>query len=222
MEWMKEFDYQWENLPSSNIEYTEERVKELLQLTKLPSAFFRGKLCLDAGCGNGRYTYAILHSGAKVVSFDISEKAVESCRKINPEAYVFDLMDLTPNLIFDFVLCWGLLHHLPVPRNGFQKIASQVKSGGILHIMVYHRKTQKIYEEGRRIWHKLNIREKLNLCREMIRKHGGNLHGWWDAFNPKYNWSYEPKEIKRWFKEEGFKKIKLTKKYNINMRGAMK
>ena len=175
---------------------------------------------MDVGCGNGRYTYAMQKLGARVTSFDVSEKAVASCRKINSEAYVFDLMDLPPNPIFDFVLCFGVLHHLPEPQKGFQKIASQVKPGGILHIMVYHRRTQKVYEEGRRIWHKLSNEEKLKLCRKMIGMHGGNLHGWWDAFNPKYNWSYEPKEIKRWFKEEGFKKIKLTQKHNINMRGV--
>jgi hypothetical protein len=34
--------------------------------------------------------------------------------------------------------------------------------------------------------------------------------------NPQYNWSYIPKEIKRWFEEEGFKRVKLTKKYMFN------
>ena len=55
-------------------------------------------------------------------------------------------------------------------------------------------------------------RGKMILCREIIRKHGGKLHGWWDAFNPKYNWSYEPKEIKRLLKKEKIKKIKMTEK----------
>ena len=221
---VREFDYQWEKLPSPYIGYTKERVKELLDLTKLKSSFFDGKTCLDVGCGNGRYTYAMQQLGAKVTSFDISRRAVESCRKINPQTYRADLMDLTPNPKFDFVLCWGVLHHLPDPRLAFKRAASQVRSGGILHIMVYHKKTQRIYEEGRRIWRKLKTEEKLGLCKRMVEKHGGNLHGWWDAFNPEYNWSFEPKEIKKWFKQEAFKKIKLTKKYNINinMRGVKK
>jgi len=216
---MKEFNYQWENLPSSSIEYTEERIKELLKFTKLSPTFFQEKCCLDAGCGNGRYTYSMIKLGAKVDSFDISEKAVKSCKKINPDAYILNLTELKSNPIYDFVLCWGILHHLSEPKKGFQKVASQVKSRGILHIMVYHKKTQKIYKEGRNIWHRLNTDEKFNLCKDMIEKYGGNLHGWWDAFNPKFNWSYKPKEIKRWFKEEKFKKIKLTQKYNIYMRG---
>jgi hypothetical protein len=50
--------------------------------------------------------------------------------------------------------------------------------------------------------------------------HGGDVHGWWDAFNPTYNWSYTPREVKAWFKGYGFEKVKLTHKYSINMRGV--
>jgi len=50
-----------EDLPSSKIEYTEERVKEFLKLAKLPPAFFREKLCSGVECGSGRYTYAMLN-----------------------------------------------------------------------------------------------------------------------------------------------------------------
>ena len=219
---MSEFDYQWKNLPSKNIEYSEDRAKELLKLTKLPASFFEGKLCLDAGCGSGRYTYAMQRLGANVDSFDLSEEVVNQCKKINPKAYVFDLLNLDQTPIYDFVLCWGVLHHLPDPRLGFQKVASQLRCSGILHIMVYHRKTQEIYEEGRQRWQNLGTEERLRLVQEMIQKIGGDVHGWWDAFNPRYNWSFEPREIERWFRDEGFEDIKLTQKYNINMRGKKK
>jgi 2-polyprenyl-3-methyl-5-hydroxy-6-metoxy-1,4-benzoquinol methylase len=194
-------------------------VKELLDYSRLSPSFFQGKACLDAGCGNGRFTYALQQLGAEVTSFDISQKAVEQCKTVSRQAYVYDVMNLRPNPAFDFVLCWGVLHHLEKPREGFAKVASQVKPKGLLLVMVYHRDTQSVYEEGRRKWAGLTREQRIAMCNEMIAKHGGNLHGWWDAFNPRYNWSFEPKEIKQWFKEEGFKKVKLTKKYNINMRG---
>jgi 2-polyprenyl-3-methyl-5-hydroxy-6-metoxy-1,4-benzoquinol methylase len=164
----------------------------------------------------------MLQLGASVESIDISPEAIDACKQVNPKARVFDVMNLQPDPRFDFVFCWGVLHHLKDPRAGFTKVASQVKPHGILHIMVYHKKTQNIYEHGRQIWRTLTGEERLNLCREMVRKYGGHVHGWWDAYNPQYNWSYEPKEIKRWFEEEGFKKVELTKKYNINMRGEKK
>lgn len=218
----REFDFQWKNLKCTDGEYTQDRARELLALTKLKGSFFKSKLCLDAGCGNGRYTYAMLQLGASVESIDVSPEAIKACKQVNPNARVFDIIDLRANPRFDFVFCWGVLHHLKDPRAGFAKVASQVKPQGILHIMVYHKKTQKVYEQGRQIWATLSEGEKLKLCKERVNKYGGHIHGWWDAYNPQYNRSYEPKEIKQWFDVEGFNKIKLAKKYNINMRGVKK
>ena len=41
---------------------------------------------------------------------------------------------------YDFVFSFGVLHHNKDPRKSFSKIASQVKRGGKLHIMVYDKK----------------------------------------------------------------------------------
>ena len=72
---MVDFDYQWKNLPDKGIEYNDDRIKEFLSFTKLGSRDIAGKNCLDVGCGNGRYTYAMMKLGAvKVDSFDISEE----------------------------------------------------------------------------------------------------------------------------------------------------
>ena len=47
---------------------------------------------MDAGCGPGRWTYAMQKLNAKKVdSFDISTEAIKLCKKINPDAYVFDV-----------------------------------------------------------------------------------------------------------------------------------
>jgi len=222
MDRKSEFDYQWKNLPSQYVEYNLDRVEELLDFTRLSSSYFAGKKALDAGCGNGRYTYALQRLGCIVDSFDVSPEAVEKCRAINPSALVFDLRNLSPTRRYDFVLCWGVLHHTANPRESFSKVASQVKPGGILHIMVYNKKTQRIYEEGRRVWKSLSLEERKAYCEQMVRRHGGNVHGWWDAFNPEFNFSFSPKEIEKWFQEEGFKDITLVKRYNINMRGNYK
>jgi len=218
---MRDFDYQWKNLPDKNIEYNDDRIKEFLNFTKLHSGDISGKYCLDAGCGSGRYTYAMMKLGAmRVDSFDISEEGVKKCQKINPTAYVFDIMNLKPNPIYDFVLSWGVLHHTAYPRKAFSKVASQVKKQeGTLHVMLYHKDTQKTYEEGRRLWKSLSQEERIMYCEEKAKSGGGTLHGWYDAFNPEYNFSFTEDETKKWFKEEGFSKIKLTKKYNINMQG---
>ena len=193
------------------------------KFTKLnPKKYIQGKDCLDAGCGNGRYSYAMLKLGAKKVdSFDISEEAIKKCKDVNPNAFVKNIMELQPNPVYDFVLSWGVLHHTPNPREAFSRVASQVKKeNGILHVMLYHRDTQQPYEEGRKIWKDLSEEERIQYCKEKIKKSGGTIHGWFDALNPTYNFSYTEEEIKKWFQEEGFHNTKLITKFNINMRGT--
>lgn len=229
---MTDFDYQWKNLPSKDIDLNEDRVKDFLSFTNIkPKEFIEDKYCLDAGCGSGRFSYAMQKLGArKVDSIDLSSEAIAKCKKeVNPDAHVFNILDLKPNPIYDFVLCWGVLNHVPEPRKAFSKVVSQVKKkndgdrhGGVLHIMVYHKDTQKQYEYDRKIWRTLSLEEQLQLCQKKVNEIGGTVHGWFDALNPEYNWSFDEKEIKKWFEEENFSKIKLVTKYNINMRGELR
>ncbi len=229
---MTDFDYQWKNLPSKDIELNETRIQDFLSFTKIkPDKFIKNKYCLDAGCGSGRFSYAMQKLGArKVDSIDLSQEAIAKCKKdVNPDAFVFNIMDLKPNPVYDFVLCWGVLNHVPDPRKSFSKVASQIKkksdndeNGGILHIMVYHKDTQKPYEEIRQKWRNLSLEEQLKLCEEKVNTIGGTVHGWFDALNPEYNWSFDEKEIKKWFEEESFSKIKLITKHNINIRGELR
>jgi 2-polyprenyl-3-methyl-5-hydroxy-6-metoxy-1,4-benzoquinol methylase len=212
-----DFDYQWKNLPSVNIEYNKNRVKEFLGFTGFKKALFGGckeiqdKVCLDAGCGSGRYTFALMQLGAaKVDSIDISPEAIEKCKQVNPNARVQSLLELEPSSEYDFVLCWGVLNHVPDARAGFARVAPQVKPGGKLHIMVYHKDTQANYIEGRKNWALMSHEQRITLCNEMISKHGGDLHGWWDAFNPTYNHSFYPDEVLQWFKDENFTDIRLV------------
>lgn len=221
---MAEFDYQWKNLPSDDTEFSEDRIREFLSFTKLSPIYdIRQKYCLDVGCGNGRYTYAMQKVGAmRVDSFDLSPEAIKKCREINPDAKVFDLMELEPMTrpVYDFVLCWGVLNHIKNPRDGFSKIASQVSNkGGKLHIMVYNAKNQTKYSQDRKLWESLSLEKKLELCEEKVKTVGGTVHGWFDALNPQFNWGFTLEEVKKWFVEEGFSNIRVITKYTINMNG---
>jgi len=240
---MPDFDDQWANvmkeeyftINKGQFECNKKRVKEFLKLTGIKpwykkDLFVKGKFCLDAGCGPGRWTCAMqLLSAKKVDSFDISPEAIKHCKKINPQAYVFNLWDLQPNPIYDFVLSWGVLMCTKDTRKAFSKVALQVKKGGMLHVMIYDKKMDWMYDgfrgptcvEKHKIWEKLTWEEKLNMCKEMINKYGGEIHGWFDALNPTYNWSHSSDEVKQWFFEEGFTNIKQTHASNINMNGIL-
>lgn len=151
-------------------------------------------------------------------------------KKINPTARVFDLFELEPNPVYDFVLSWGVLHHTKDTREAFSKVASQVKKGGMLHVMIYDKKNDYFYDgfrgktspEKHKFWEKLSMKEKIELCEKKAKEKGGNIHGWFDALNPKYNWSFSPEVVKQWFVEEGFSHIKYgNMKFNININGIL-
>lgn len=241
---MADFDEQWKNVMEKEyltynvgqFDFTKKRVKEFLELTGIKKwyqkdSFIKNKICLDAGCGPGRWTYAMKELGAvKVDSFDISEEAIKRCRIVNPDAYVFNIMDLEQNPKYDFVLSWGVIHHLQNTREAFSKVSSQVKKGGMLHIMVYNKENDWAYDgfrgdtcvEKHNFWEKLSFKEKIELCKKKAQSAGGDVHGWFDAFNPTYNWSFYVDDVRKWFEDEGFSNITVRMiKQNINMNGIL-
>jgi SAM-dependent methyltransferase len=222
---MSEFDYQWKHLPSPYIEHNIDRINEFKRFTGYSLDWFKGKSCLDAGCGSGRYTFAMLSMGAKVMSIDRSEEAVKKCKLINLRTYQIDiseieLYDFITN--FDFVLSWGVLHHTPTPEENFYRLAELVKPGGRMHVYLYHEDDQKQYEENRRIFKQLKTtEERLALCQRIAREKKWNLHGIWDSLVPEYNWGTNEATVKEWFKNAGFKDIYVSD-YRINMNGVKK
>lgn len=241
---MPDFDDQWkkvmgkENFNAKNnyLEFNPQRVKDFLNYTGIKhwykkDSLIKGQTCLDAGCGPGRWTYAMQQLGAsKVDSFDLSPEAIKKCQEINPNAFISDISNLEPNPKYDFVFCWGVLHHTENTRESFSKVASQVKKGGMLHIMVYNKENDWVFDgyrgdtcvEKHKEWELLSFEEKIQMCKDKIKTEKGDIHGWFDAFNPKYNWSHSADEVKQWFEEEGFIDIKLRMvKQNINMNGIL-
>lgn len=224
---MTEFDYQWQYLDSSDLELNGARVQEFLKFTKLKTSDIYHKIAykyvLDAGCGSGRYTYAMLtFNPMRIDSIDISPSAIEKCKLINGEARIADIATERFYPIYDFVLCYGVIHHYANPRRMFHNLCDAVKNGGMLHIMVYHKDTQKQYFQDRVTWRLISEPERLELCKQRVKEKGGTIHGWYDALNPQFNYGFKPKEIVKWFKEEGFKNIRVTQKKNIHINGIMK
>jgi SAM-dependent methyltransferase len=120
-------------------------VDQFLAECELPAEFFHGKRVLDAGCGSGRWTYALAELGADVVAFDLTSGGIEmayeqlgsrenvSICQANLFAPPFEPES------FDFVMSWGVLHHTPSTRTAFHRIAPLVRPGGTLFVMVYER-----------------------------------------------------------------------------------
>jgi len=118
-------------------------VKQFLDECGLPREFFAGKRVLDAGCGSGRWSYAMAELDADVVGVDLTAGGPESAHAVlgereNVQFAQADLFALPfrPGS-FDFVMSWGVLHHTHSTKEAFAQLVPLVKPGGTLFVMVY-------------------------------------------------------------------------------------
>ena len=132
-------------LDSHYLHFTPRLTQQWLDEIQLPAEWFKGKIVLDAGCGSGRWTYAMAQLGATVVAIDLTDAGVEITHRATAQlenvtvlqASVFHL-PFRPES-FDLVVSWGVLHHTPNTRAAFGRVAPLVKKGGQLYTMFYEK-----------------------------------------------------------------------------------
>ena len=94
-------------------------VDEFLADCGLPAEFFDSKRALDAGCGSGRWTYALAELGADLVAFDLTPGGVEVAQAnvgLRDSVSICQADIFRPPFepaSFEFVMSWGVLHHTP-------------------------------------------------------------------------------------------------------------
>ncbi len=102
--------------------------------------WFKGKKCLDAGCGSGRYVQAMLDLGAsEVVGLDL-DPAVAQNKIANPKAKIIqgDIRKVPfENESFDFVCCNGVLHHTENPSEIVKELSRVLKKDGYFFLYVF-------------------------------------------------------------------------------------
>ncbi len=231
------FGFEWERFSDIFAEY---EANFLSYINPIDKEFFKGKLVLDAGCGAGRHTYFAAEYGAEVVAFDLSGKAVESAIKntqgLNVKIMQGDIYNpprVAWNGKFDFVMCIGVLHHLPDPQEGFNRLVSLLKLGGTISIWVYGRKDNKmalyIYEPLRKVTTKipnkvlyylayipaiivdLCNRLRLPLFRYYARfPFKTKLNDSFDVLSAPLARYYTIEDIQEWFRKANLKDIKVS------------
>ncbi|MCQ2070008.1 MAG: class I SAM-dependent methyltransferase [archaeon] len=102
-----------------------------------------GEKVLDAGCGNGKTSAALIEAGAEVTGTDYSASAVESCVKLlgdRAEFLVADSRDLPfGDGSFDAVVSVHMLEHVPAEdsRRAASELMRVLVPGGRLYLRCF-------------------------------------------------------------------------------------
>lgn len=186
---------------------------------KFPIDYFQGKKCLDIGCGAGRWTRTLMSLGGRVKSVDVSENALRSTSRFNPDTELLSIFDIPsrPELsqAFDFVLCWGVVMCTHDPKLAFMNVASTVKPGGSLYIMAYaptYHASENVRELRRRFHVECrSVQDKLDFVFK-VAEDPNNAINYMDMLNTFYNWTIPESVIHEWFTSAGFTEIKTLNK----------
>lgn len=188
----------------------------------IDGGWFKGKKCLDAGCGGGRYVVALSKLGAdEVVGIDISAEAVAaanarlSVRGINHARVLqASILDIPfPEHSFDYVVSSGVIHHTPDPKKGFLELDRVLKPGGKLFLSVYG--------TGGLVWF-VNDVFRNSICKivpfKMMEKiwavigvPANKRYNYLDNLYVPYCYRYTEKEIRNWLEERGYENIRRVK-----------
>lgn len=133
--------------------YDDEAFKRSVELFKarfedagFDLSWFKGKACLDAGCGGGRYSIAMAHLGAAHVSgIDLGEQGVADARKRalalgadHVDFRVGSVADLPfPDESFDCIIHSGVLQHTADPIGVLRELSRVLRPGGMIYMLVY-------------------------------------------------------------------------------------
>ena len=145
------FGWQWREFVEL---YDEYEAQFLDWIHPIRPDFFRDKVVLDAGCGNGRHAfYAARYGAREVVAMDLSEAVDTAYDNLGrlPNAHVVQGDIYHPPFRrpdgggpFDFIYSIGVLHHLPDPEAGFQTLVGFVRPGGAIFAWVYGRENNAV------------------------------------------------------------------------------
>ncbi len=222
------FDYQWAYIPSgtaliSDAKFRAEATAIVERYTSLPREWFADKKVLDAGCGNGRFSWALCQLGARVTAIDQSLSGIDAARLACANFPSFQarqhdvLKDIGMPAAFDLVWSFGVVHHTGNTYLAVQNLAKCVKPGGHLYLMIYSEPRFDYSAEFAVLNRYTLMRRKLMAMEfdERVRYLQGiqaqdEVHGLFDTYSPMINDLYRFDEIAEWLRSCGFSEIRNT------------
>ena len=125
----------------------ENKIHEKKYLTNLKNLgldkkYFKNKYILDAGTGYGRHAKIFSNlSARKIIAIDgklTIKKNLQESKIKNITYKEGNVLNLKfKNSVFDFVNCYGVLHHTSSIDKGIQELLRVLKKGGFLFLYIY-------------------------------------------------------------------------------------
>jgi SAM-dependent methyltransferase len=145
------FDWQWAHLPAGDFmpgdPWFDEHSARILanEMCGIAPAWFRNRAALDAGCGMGRWTRALLELGARVTAVDFSEAGLARTAALCGAGAALttervNLLEVPADLRarrFDLVFSYGVLHHTGDTWKALDNVAALVADRGALFLYLY-------------------------------------------------------------------------------------
>jgi ubiquinone/menaquinone biosynthesis C-methylase UbiE len=129
---------------------------------------WRGKRVLEVGCGIGTDSVNFARAGAELTAVDLSGESLRIAAERADvmgvadrirfvEANAEELVATLAGEQFDLVYSFGVIHHTPHPDRALAQMRQLAAPGGTLKLMVYHRRSWKVFwilttQEHGRFW----------------------------------------------------------------------
>lgn len=120
-----------------NVRFFEEALDHVLNLLNPP----KGSAFLDAGCGTCVHSVYLARRGFYIQAIDYSENVLRLAKSRIRSCGYDDKIKLRrenilclpyPNEQFDYILCWGVLMHIPDIEKAISELARVVKRNGAI------------------------------------------------------------------------------------------
>lgn len=202
----------WKNFDKVNIkEDGFKLLKKRLKLNKInPKYLIKDKICVDAGCGSGRYSYALLKLGAKkVIGFDKNPRTIAQAKKnFKSKRISFHVGDnIFPKIkenSIDFIFSNGVVHHDYHIDKQLRSLSKLLKKNGLMWLYVNGRMGlfSEIVDTCRELLNDIKSYELIWHLNKNI-KNKNKIYWYLDYLLPVYFWQDKKKfekKIRKYFK----------------------
>ncbi len=206
-------------------------LQRFLDETNETAESLRGKMILDAGCGNGKLDDLVAACGARIVAMDFSNSIERAYGQGTHESvfYIQGDVQFPPVAFgrFDIVHCSGVLICTNNTELSFSCLEPCVRIGGKYSVWLYQPRKEFIHRLinfVRRITSKWPLRLQYFLLRTtvfpvsyMVKRLKGNKQSKeemmidiLDWFTPEFRWEHEQNEAASWFYKRNYSTVDVT------------